>query len=66
MGHEELTPDTRETSHLIVPDVLSRTGSMTTPFSTYFEMSKTANDIAHEMNIEDSASWIPGNDSEKN
>jgi len=38
---------------------------MTTPFSTHFDMSKTANDIAHEMKIEALASWIPENDSEE-
>lgn len=46
-------------AYLMVPVVLSWTGSMITPFSTAFEMLKTARDIAHVMNIVASAKCEP-------
>ena len=64
MDIKELAPDRRILAHLIVPEIFSWIDSMITPFSTHFDMSKTANDIAHEMTIEASASQIPGNGSE--
>ena len=45
--------------HLMVPVVLSCTGSMTTPFSIHLAISKTANDSALEMKTETSARCIP-------
>lgn len=45
--------------YLMVPVVLSCTGSMTTPFSTHLVISKTANDSALEMKTETSARCIP-------
>jgi hypothetical protein len=48
-------------AYLMVPVVFSWTGSITTPFSTHLEISKTAKDIAHEMKIEASARWEPKN-----
>lgn len=45
--------------YLMVPVVLSCTGSMTTPFSIHLAISKTANDSALEMKTETSARCIP-------
>lgn len=50
--------DTKGT-HLMVPLVLSFTGSMTTPFSMHLAISKTARDITQETNTEASARCIP-------
>ena len=46
-------------AYLIVPVVLSLMGSMTTPFSTHLDISKTAKDIAQEMNTDASARCMP-------
>ena len=59
----EVTPGRRISAHLIVPEVFSWTGSMTS--TIFFGMSKMANGIAHKMKSEASASWMPGNNSKK-
>lgn len=46
-------------TYLIVPVVRSFTGSITVPFSMYLDTSKTASDIAQEINREASARWEP-------
>lgn len=48
-------------TYLMVPVLWSISGSMTTPFSEYLEMLKTARAIAHEMNTEASANTRPTN-----
>jgi hypothetical protein len=44
----------------MVPGVLSTTGVISTPFSTVFEILKTASDMAQEMNTDASARFRPG------
>ena len=46
-------------SHQIVPEVYSPEGSMTTPFSTAFEMSNAASATAHVMKTDASAKCKP-------
>ena len=44
---------------LIVPEVFSCVGTISTPFLMAFEMSNTARDIAHVMKIDASANSEP-------
>ncbi len=50
---------TKLVSYLMVPAVCSVSGSKVTPFSEYFEILKTDNAIAHEMNMDASARTLP-------
>src|ERR1700727_1638574 len=50
----------RRFNYLMVPGVLSTTGVISTPFSIAFEISKTARDMAQEMNTDASARFRPG------
>lgn len=54
-----LQRDTHD-SDLIVPVVYSPEGSITTPFSTAFEISKVAKTIAHDIKRDASARLKPG------
>lgn len=46
-------------ANLIPPSVFSWTGSMTTPLSMNLDMSNTAKDITHDMNMDASARCNP-------
>jgi hypothetical protein len=48
-------------AYLMVPVVFSWTGTLTTPFSTHLDISKTAKDMAQEIKTEASARYMPEN-----
>jgi hypothetical protein len=50
----------RWATYLTVPDVGSSIGVISTPFSTTFEISNTASDIAADIQTDASAMWRPG------
>jgi hypothetical protein len=47
-------------TYLIVPEVGSNSGMISTPFSTTFEMLNTASDMATDIQTDASARWRPG------
>jgi len=47
-------------TYLIVPDEGSTSGVISIPFSTTFEMSNVASDIAADIQTDASARWRPG------
>jgi len=53
--------DIRIPAYLTVPVVLSWMGTLTIPFSTHLDISKTAKDMAQDMKTDASARCMPEN-----